>query len=38
MPQLKIMSTSQGHVHKYEDLKTIYNGNANIYFDKKKST
>ena len=37
MRQLKIMSTSQGHVHKYDDLKsTIYNCNANIYFNKKR--
>ena len=36
MPQLKIMSTSKGHIRKYEDLKRkIYNGNANIYFNKK---
>jgi len=30
------MSTSQGHLHKYEDLKgKIYNCNANVYFNKK---
>ena len=32
----KIISTSQGHIHKYENLKKkIYNCNANIYFNPK---
>jgi hypothetical protein len=36
MPHLKIISTSQGHIYKYKNLKRkINNGNANIYFDQK---
>jgi hypothetical protein len=36
MPHLKIKSTSQRHIHKYEDLKRkTYNYNANIYFNQK---
>ena len=36
MPHLKIISTSQGHIHKYEDLKRkIHSCNANIYFNQK---
>ena len=36
MPHLKILSASQGYIHKYEDLeRKIYNFNANIYFIQK---
>jgi hypothetical protein len=36
MPNLKITSTSQVHIHKYEDLKRkTYNCNVNIYFNQK---
>jgi hypothetical protein len=36
MPHMKIIYTSQGYIHKYEDLKRkIYNCNANIYFNQK---
>ena len=33
---MKIISTSQGHSHRYEDLnRQIYNCNVNIYFNQK---
>jgi hypothetical protein len=36
MPRLKTISTSQGYIHKYEDLKRkMYNCNANIHFNQK---
>ena len=36
MSHLKIMNTSQGYIHKYENLKRkLYNCNANIYFNQK---
>jgi len=35
MSQLKIMNTSEGYIHKYENLKRqLYNCNANIYFNQ----
>jgi len=33
---MKIISTSQGHIHRNEDLnRQIYNCNVNIYFNQK---
>ena len=38
IPRLKIISTSPGHIHKYEETKRkIHNCNVNIYFNFKKS-
>jgi len=34
MSQLKIINTSQGYIHKYENLeRKLYSYNANIYFN-----
>jgi hypothetical protein len=36
MPNLKIVSTGQGHIYNYENQKRkINNANANIHFNKK---